>query len=436
MADSPSVSSSSSPGTTHDRGGASSASGGPAAVDRGTSADRAKPPVRRLVQLELRPMLLIAALAFLFFARLVLHPSWVLYTDYSDLLTYQVPQMRFLVSSWQQTGEQPLWCPYSFAGMPFVHDLQVGAFYPFHLMLYRLPEALIGPALSWLIVLHVMIAGWTMFAYARSQGLNQTCAMIAALGFMFSGKWLLHLVQAAQYVVIGLAWLPLVLLLLERSLRGGGLRSATWAGAALALVVLSSHPQITFYAGLLIAFWTLPLALEQAGLLGPAPGRGPSSPNAVARWLLSVGWCCLVALALAAVQLLPTIEAGTQTTRSAVGMPADILKVLLFNIFGLVGPAPESLPITGWENRTGLTVIWVATALLTPNLYSWAGPPAAPGLGLAWPDRLRPWRIVLLSMASRLPFVPAPLANVPRRCAASIPARRDRDPGDVRPSSI
>src|SRR4051812_48280511 len=113
MTDSPSVSSFSSPGTTHDRGSALSSFGEPVTVDRGTASDASKPSPPWLVRLELGPMLLIAGLALLFFAKLVLHPSWVLYTDYSDLLTYQVPQMRFLVSSWQQTGEQPLWCPYS-----------------------------------------------------------------------------------------------------------------------------------------------------------------------------------------------------------------------------------------------------------------------------------------------------------------------------------
>ncbi len=311
---------------------------------------------------------MIAALGFLFFAKLVIHPSWVLYTDYSDLLTYQVPQMRYLVSSWQQTGEQPLWCPYSFAGMPFVHDLQVGAFYPPHLVLYYLPAELIGPALSWLVVAHVIIAGWTMFAYARSQGLNQTCAMITALGYMFSGKWMLHLLAAGQYVAIGLAWVPLVLLLLERSLRGGGIRSATWAGAALALVVLVSHPQLTFYAGLLILVWTLPVALEEAGILRPGGRSWRKTAVGLGRWLGAVGWCCLVAVALAAVQLLPTLEAARLTTRNAVGLPTEVLSVLLFSILGLVGPAPASLPIVAWEGRTGLTVLWIATVLLAPSL--------------------------------------------------------------------
>jgi hypothetical protein len=316
--------------------------------------------------LRFGPQILIAALGFLFFFKLALHPSWVLYTDYSDLLTYQIPQARYLVSSWQRTGELPLWCPYSFAGMPFVHDLQVGTFYPPHLVLYLLPEELIGPALSWLIVAHVIVAGWTMFAYARDQGLDRTCAVIAGVGYMFSGKWMLHLLAAGQYVAVGLAWIPLVLLLLERSVSGGRLREATWAGVVLALLILESHPQFTFYAGMLIVLWTLPLALERAGALAPAGRSWRKTALGLGRWLAALGWCCLVALALTAVQILPTLEAAGQTTRGTSGMQFDVMSDFLFNLTGLVGPAPGNLPVVGWEHRTGLTVLWMATALLAP----------------------------------------------------------------------
>ena len=314
------------------------------------------------------PFLLIAALGVLFFAKLVFHPSWVLYTDFSDLLSYHVPQARFLVSSRQQTGELPLWCPYSFAGMPFIHDIQVQAFYPPHLVLYVLPEETVGTALSWLIAAHVIVAGWTMFAYARSQGLNQTCATVAALGYMFSGKWLLHLLAAGQYIAIGLAWVPLVLLLLERSLGRGGFVVATWAGAVLALVILGSHPQFTFFAGILIVLWTLPPALEQAGVLARGGGSLRKTVLGLGRWFGAFAWCSLVALALSAVQIIPALEAAGLTSRAALGMRFNIETDFFFNILGLVGPAPESLPVVGWENRTGLTVLWMATALLAPVL--------------------------------------------------------------------
>ena len=80
------------------------------------------------MHLRYGPLLFIPVLALVFFVELLLLPSWVLYSDFSGLLAYQAPQMRYLVGSWQQTGELPLWCPYTFAGMPFIHDLQVARF--------------------------------------------------------------------------------------------------------------------------------------------------------------------------------------------------------------------------------------------------------------------------------------------------------------------
>jgi hypothetical protein len=315
------------------------------------------------------PFMLIFGLGLLLFFRLVLHPSWVLHTDFSDLLTYQVPQEWFLVSSWHKTGEIPLWCPYSFGGIPFIHDIQVGAFYPPHILLYLVSAEMVGPTLSWLIVAHVIVAGWTMFAYSRVRGLNRICALVAAAGFMFSGKWLLHLLAAGQYVTVGLAWLPLVLLLLERSLGGGGLRSATWAGLALAMVVLGSHPQLTFYAGVLIALWTLPVALEQAGVFAAAGWMWQDFLRALVGWSAAIAWASFVALTLTAIQLLPTLEAATLTTRGAMGMRSNVFAEFLFSFSGLIGPAPAGLPTTmGWEYRTGWTALGLATAVLAPAL--------------------------------------------------------------------
>src|ERR1700687_5410140 len=97
------------------------------------------------------PQLLLAVLGLVFFGELVLHPTQTLYSDYSDLFVLHLPSKKFLVSSWQETGELPLWCPYNFAGLPFIHDIQVSAFYPPHWPLFLLPEEGMGAALSWLV---------------------------------------------------------------------------------------------------------------------------------------------------------------------------------------------------------------------------------------------------------------------------------------------
>ncbi len=171
------------------------------------------------MRVRIIPPLILAALALLFFGDLVLHPTQVLYSDHSDLFAEHLPAKRFLVRSWQETGELPLWCPHIFAGSPFVHYPQVAMFYPPHWPLLLLPENYVGAGLSWLIVLHVILAGWGAYACARSQGLGQPAALVAGCGFMLAGKWMLHLLAAGHYITIGLAWLPWVLLLLEGAIR-------------------------------------------------------------------------------------------------------------------------------------------------------------------------------------------------------------------------
>src|SRR5262249_61630069 len=97
----------------------------------------------------------------------------------------------------------------------------------------------------------------------------------------------------------------------DRPARRSSCAWATAAGVAFALLTLGTHPQWTFYAGLLAAPWTLGTALEAAGYLG---GSGPTDRGGLARclgkWLAAGTWAALVAAGLSAVQLLPTLEAS------------------------------------------------------------------------------------------------------------------------------
>jgi hypothetical protein len=312
----------------------------------------------------------------LFFADLVVHPTQLLYSDYSDILAEHLPAKRFLVRSWQETGGLPLWCPYRFGGEPFVHDIQVAAFYPPHWLLFALPEEWIGVALSWLIVVHVIVAGLCMYAYARDQGRSRPGALVASCGFMFAGKWLLHLLGGGHYIVIGLAWVPLALLFLERAIRRGSFLNATWAGAVFGLVALGTQPQWTFYAGIFLALWTLGTALfgeepqsgSPAHLITLSP-RHLVTLSRLARWLAFGAWAAFLAVALAAVQFLPTLEAAGQSTRSTGVGIGDTLDGGIRALIFLAGPAlTADPPCLMWEDRGGFALLWLAAAALAPLL--------------------------------------------------------------------
>jgi hypothetical protein len=302
---------------------------------------------------------LVVCLGLLFFLPLLLQPTALLYSDYSDFLTWHVPYRRFLVRSWQETGELPLWCPYLFAGMPFLHDVQVSAFYPPHWPLYLMPVEHLGSAMSWLVVLHVIGAGLAMLAYARRQGLHGTGALVAALGYMFFGKWLMHILTGGHYVLVPLAWLPLVLLFLEQGIMRRSLWRATVAGVLFALIVLATHPQVTLYCGLFVAAWTLgPVVMDWPAEKGPRL-------KLVGAWLGLGMWTALVAILLCAVQLLPALEMMRESSRALGAAPSlETLRAhALRTLVGLVGP-PLTWEVTWqWEDRAGLGIIWLTLAV-------------------------------------------------------------------------
>lgn len=296
---------------------------------------------------------LLLVLTLVFFAPLVFHPTHVLYADHSDLLAEHLPAKHFLVRSFQETGELPLWCPHEFAGMPFVHDIQVGMFYPPNWLLLLLPESAVGAGMSWLVVGHVFLAGALMLLYARSQGLGPYGAFVAAIGYMFAGKWMLHLLAAGHLITVGLAWLPLVLWLLERAIRHGSRLHATGAGVAFALLVLGTHPQWTLYAGTFVAVWTLRASWE----------TGRTTRRGLVRWLGYGAWTAVLAAALAAVQLLPTLAAAGHSNRSAGVASSDILSGGLQALLFLIGPALTTEPYNlAWEDRGGFGLIWLFAA--------------------------------------------------------------------------
>src|SRR4051794_22335240 len=91
-----------------------------------------------------RPYIGLSFLALVAFWPLVLHPTETLYSNQSDLLAQHIPAKYFLVRSLRETGELPLWNPEQYCGSPFVHDIQVGLFYPLHLPLYFVSEPAVG----------------------------------------------------------------------------------------------------------------------------------------------------------------------------------------------------------------------------------------------------------------------------------------------------
>jgi hypothetical protein len=131
------------------------------------------------------------------------------------------------------------------------------------------------------------------------------------------------------------------------------IRTPLLTGVALALLILGTHPQWAFYAGVFAAAWTFP---------------ADRSRRAILRWLACGLGAVAVAVLLCAVQLLPTLEASRYSTRTGTVEASGSLSLALPTFLGLVGPSLTNDPPRTWEVRGVFAAVWLAAALAAPKL--------------------------------------------------------------------
>lgn len=211
-----------------------------------------------------------------------------------DGIAQYYPWRLFAAETLRQ-GLLPLWNPYQFCGTPFIANGQSAVFYPLNFLFWVLPVA---RAFAWSAWLHLVLTGWFSYLFARRSRVGRLGAVSAAAVWQGNGFFVawMHL----PTVLCTAAWLPLVLLLLERSIKSRRLGRTLTAGAALGTAHLAGHPQIFLLLSLLAGAYLICRGLSaETGL--SIIGR--------LRRLVSTGFLVGVCAAgIAAVQLLPTLS--------------------------------------------------------------------------------------------------------------------------------
>jgi len=295
-----------------------------------------------------------------------------------DALTYFTPYWAYRMEALRAL-RIPLWNPYLFAGVPFLANIQAAVLYPLHWPLsWMAPER----AIIWSAILHVWLGCALAYAFARrSLRLSQLAGFLAGLSFGLGGFMLARIENINQLNT--LAWLPGLLWLADETAAAEGRRRWRWGAAlvtAMALQLLAGHTQAAF-----VNLSALALYLIVQTLVAPRGRRAAWSR-------LSVLLAVLPALALAAAQLLPSIElmglgwrTGGLPFRQAVSFslrPRLLLQSLL-PPFG--GGLAEAFGDEGYAEFTGylaLTTLLLAGVGMFATLQS-RHPTRAKALGLA-----------------------------------------------------
>ncbi len=263
---------------------------------------------------------------------------------HSDICYFFEPVKAFLHES-LRAGRLPLWSPYMFCGYPLGAEGQIAAFYPLSVVIsWLLPSP---GAVNWLIITHVMIAGLSMYALARLLGASPFAAWLSGFVFSFSGYLFAHSHHVS--LVCAAAWLPLVVLFVERAWQKGVLPNAVFAALAWAMSALCGHPQTTFHISLLAVFWVC-WRLVQARR---SEGRWQFAQAAVILWMtLGLG------VGLGAVQLLMTHDLSSAAPHGARGSLDYITSFSLQpeHLAGLVNPLWQGSP--AFADYSGAAFYW------------------------------------------------------------------------------
>ncbi|MCB0164540.1 MAG: YfhO family protein [Anaerolineae bacterium] len=269
--------------------------------------------------LHLPAVLLIVALTLLFFWKILLTN---LILSGVDVFLYFYPYKAYTAELLRQ-GRLPLWNPDLFMGVPLLANSQVGVFYPFNWLFIWLDAP---RQIAWSIGLHIALAGIFMAAFTR-QALRMawSASLIAAMLFAFGG----YLGAQVEHInqLQAAAWLPLLFLFYDFTLHRP--RRRLWLlllASTIALVLLAGHAQTVFISMFGLGLYALWQALFEPDITPPR--KKPSNVIAnyssfiihhssfIFRRLWPILLASLLAVALAAVQLLPTAELSGLSIRS------------------------------------------------------------------------------------------------------------------------
>jgi len=163
-----------------------------------------------------------------------------------DIYSYFFPQKQLYAES-LRAGELPFWHNRTSFGYPLIAESQTGAFYPPHLVLYRLLD--VNSAYNANQLLHYVLAFVFTWLLARELKLSAFGAALAATVYTYG--WAPPRISL-EWAIIGASWLPLAVWWTERFLSRRDARWLVGLSVTLALQMLAGHYNLAFITQLLV----------------------------------------------------------------------------------------------------------------------------------------------------------------------------------------
>ncbi len=228
------------------------------------------------------------------------------------LYPWQVEQQRALAER-----RIPLWTPTISNGQPLLGNGQINFWDPFWLVARLFP---FHSGFLIVAILKLWVSGLFTFLLARQLGISHRGAVLAMVTFAFSGPMIVWLGYTVSSVA---AWLPLLLYLSERALARGSRASFLTIGVVLACQFFGAHPETSFHITLTWAIFCLARTVARHGW----------NISRLIRLFGRMALASAIGMALAAAQLLPTIEGILNSfilIRRQANVPTALWQTILF----------------------------------------------------------------------------------------------------------
>jgi hypothetical protein len=172
---------------------------------------------------------------------------------FSDAATSHWPAALWLRQSVLERGTFPLWRDTIMAGQPFAANPLNKTAYPLQWLALLFPPAL---HLDLMIVLHLLLAGWSMYRWTRSLGLRRDAAALSALSYGLAPRVVGHLGAGHLDLLYALAWWPFLMESVRRLVAAPSPRNAVLL-ALFAALVLTADVRLSLFAFITAAAYGL-----------------------------------------------------------------------------------------------------------------------------------------------------------------------------------
>jgi hypothetical protein len=230
-------------------------------------------------------ILILFAIAVILFSPMLFGDKVIFYRDFT-FVTF--PFKYFLAQTFQE-GAIPYWNTNVYAGMPFMAGFHAGVFYPPGILFFLKDTVL---ALNLFYLFHYLILGSFSFLLARSWGISFASSLCCGITGMLSGFIVASTLLSNFFMAA--VWLPMVFWLFHQFWSRNHIGYFIGLVVAIASQTLAASPEISIMTMILLYAHSLYFLPKASGILG------------VVRMAVPLGLAVLLALSLAALQLIPT----------------------------------------------------------------------------------------------------------------------------------